>query len=91
MTLEELEARIVAIEQDISDLKEAVAPIPVGVVANNETLIDALQQQVADLTIAQQACVQNCSTFERRISTVESEISRIPQMSLDGTTLTIEN
>lgn len=40
--------------------------------ATNETLIQALQEQVADLTTAQQNCRTQCDNLKIRVETLES-------------------
>lgn len=71
--LEQVNANTKAIEE----IKEVLAQMNEAseAVASNETLIGALQEQVAQLTTAQTNCRTQCDNNKTRIETLEQQTS----------------
>lgn len=91
-----LQEQVEANTQAIKEIKEVLAQMNEAsmAVTNYDTAITALGNQINELNTALQNHVNSTSTFEWRISTLESEISRLGaessggvQASLSGTTL----
>lgn len=83
MTDSELELRLEKIEQDIAELKEAYQDLASGVeaTASNETLIQALQEQVTTLQKALQQCNSQVATqgetLKSHTTTLEEHTTKI--------------
>lgn len=93
MTDNELEVRLAKIEQDIAELKEAYQDLAsaVDATATNDSLIKALQEQIADLSTAQaqlQTKVNNYAVItDGHTTTLEehtTQITALEESALSG-------